>query len=159
MLSISRAFSKASVALALTSATFFTTSASGQSSAARPNSTVAVSEAKPGSAGNRVAAEDRKPKDLEGEIEAMQDARGAPARDIGAMLDQQSSHASFPEARLDEQRIQLGIAVRPRQHRGEADDHAVALRDELQRRHAGVVRPHVFHATRAGVDWRRSCRW
>ena len=56
--SIPRAFFKASVALALTSVTFFTTSASGQSPAARPNSTVAVSEPTPGSAENRVAAEE-----------------------------------------------------------------------------------------------------
>jgi hypothetical protein len=46
--SIPRAFIKASVALALTSVTFFTTAASGQSPAARPNSTVAVSEPQTG---------------------------------------------------------------------------------------------------------------
>ena len=44
-----RAFIKACVALALASGTFFTASAYGQSPAARPDSTVAVSEAKPGS--------------------------------------------------------------------------------------------------------------
>jgi hypothetical protein len=43
--SISRAFIKASVALALTSLTFFTTSASGQSPAPLPNSTAAASAA------------------------------------------------------------------------------------------------------------------
>jgi len=60
----------------------------------------------------------------------VQGARGAPAGDIGTMFDEQSSHASFPEARLDEQRIELGIPVRPRQDCGETDDHAVALRQE-----------------------------
>jgi hypothetical protein len=39
----------------------------------------------------------------------VQDARGAPARDIGAMFDQQSPHAASPEARLDEQRIELAV--------------------------------------------------
>ena len=43
-MSIPRAFIKTSVALALTSVTFFTTSASGQSPAAPPNNTVPVSE-------------------------------------------------------------------------------------------------------------------
>jgi len=53
--SIPRQFVKASVALALTSVTVFTTSASGQSPAAQPNSTLAVSEPKPGTAENREA--------------------------------------------------------------------------------------------------------
>jgi hypothetical protein len=48
---------KTSVALALTSVTIFTTSASGQSPAAQPNSTVAVSEPKPGSAENSPSAQ------------------------------------------------------------------------------------------------------
>jgi hypothetical protein len=60
----------------------------------------------------------------------VQDARGAPARDIGAVFDQQSPHTSFPEARLDEQRIELAIPVRPRQDSCEADDHTVALRHQ-----------------------------
>ena len=50
-----RAFIKASVALALTSSTFFALSASGQSPAARPNSTVAVSEPQSGNAETRAA--------------------------------------------------------------------------------------------------------
>ena len=87
--SIPRAFIKASVALALTSVTFFTTSASGQSPAARPNSAVAVSEPKPGSAGNSVAAEDRKPKDLEGEIEAMKMENAAVRELLRKMEEQQ----------------------------------------------------------------------
>ena len=60
----------------------------------------------------------------------VQDARGALACEIGAMFDQQSAHALFPEGRLDEQRIELGIAVRSRQDRCEADDHAGALRNQ-----------------------------
>ena len=51
-----RAFIKACVALALASGPFFTASAYAQSPAATPDSTVAVSEAKPGSAENKVAA-------------------------------------------------------------------------------------------------------
>jgi hypothetical protein len=51
-----RALIKACIALALASGTFFTASAYGQSAAARPDSTVAVSEAKPGSAEKKVAA-------------------------------------------------------------------------------------------------------
>jgi len=54
----------------------------------------------------------------------VQNPRGAPARDIGAMLYQQSSDASFPEARLDEQRIELGVPVRARHDGCEADDDA-----------------------------------
>ena len=87
-MSIPRPFIKASVAFALTSVTVFTTSASGQSPAARPNSTVAVSEAKSGSAGNRVAAEDRKPKDLESEIEAVK-AENAEVRELLRKMEEQ----------------------------------------------------------------------
>jgi hypothetical protein len=86
--SIPRAFSKASVTLALTSATFFATSASGQPPAARPNSTVAVSEPKPGSAGNRVAAEDRMPKNLQSEIEAAK-AENAEVRELLRKMEEQ----------------------------------------------------------------------
>jgi hypothetical protein len=68
--SILRAFIKASVALALTLVPFFTTSASGQSDVARPNSTVAVSEPKPGSAENSIEAEDPKPNKPQSDIEA-----------------------------------------------------------------------------------------
>jgi hypothetical protein len=53
--SIPRPFIRASVAWALTSVTFFTTSASGQSPAG-PNSTVAVSEPKSGSAESEIEA-------------------------------------------------------------------------------------------------------
>ena len=57
----------------------------------------------------------------------LQDARGAAPRHIGATFDQQSPKTSFPECRLDEQRIEFGIPVRSRKDRGEADNHAIAL--------------------------------
>ena len=57
-------------------------------------------------------------------------ARCAPACDVGTVFDQQSPNASFPKTRIDEQRIELGIPVRPWQDCGEADDHAVPLRHE-----------------------------
>jgi hypothetical protein len=60
----------------------------------------------------------------------VQDARRSPARDFGTMIDQQSPYACLPEARLDEQRIELCISIRPWQDRGEADDRAVAFRHE-----------------------------
>jgi hypothetical protein len=102
--SILRAFIKASVALALTSVTFFTTSASGQSSAARPNSTAAVSEPKPGSTENRVAAEDSKPKDLQREIEAVK-TENAEVRELLRKMEEQQKilreHVDRLQQRLD----------------------------------------------------------
>lgn len=56
-----RSFMQASVALALMSVPFLTTPAFGQSPAARPSSSVAVTEPKPDSAQNEVAAEDLTP--------------------------------------------------------------------------------------------------
>jgi hypothetical protein len=87
-MSIPRAFIEASLALALMSVTFFATYASGQSPAARPNSTVAVSEPKPGSAENRVAAEDPKPKDLQSEIEAVK-TENAEVRELLRKMEEQ----------------------------------------------------------------------
>ena len=87
--SIPRPFIKASVALALTSVAFVTTSASGQSPATAPNSTVAVSEPKPGSAENRVAAEARKPTDLQREIEAVKTENAAFRELLRKMEEQQ----------------------------------------------------------------------
>ena len=81
--------SRLSVALALTSVTFFTTSASGQSPATRPDSTVAVSEPKPGSAENKVAAEEPKPKDLQSEIEAVKTENAAVRELLRKMEEQQ----------------------------------------------------------------------
>jgi hypothetical protein len=97
--SIPSAFIKASVALALTSVTVFTTSASGQSPATAPNSAVAVSEPKPGSTENRVAAEDRKPKGLEGEIEAMK-AENAAVRELLRKMEEQQKILLEQVARL-----------------------------------------------------------
>jgi hypothetical protein len=89
IVSIPRAFIKASVALALTSVLFFTTSAFGQSPAATPNITAAVSEPKPASAGNRIAAENPKPKDLQSEIEAMKAENAAVWELLRKMEEQQ----------------------------------------------------------------------
>ena len=60
----------------------------------------------------------------------VQDARSMPACDIGTMIDQPSSHASFPECRLYEQRIEFSVPVRPRQDGCKPDDDAIALRHE-----------------------------
>jgi hypothetical protein len=76
--SIPRAFIKASVALALTSVMFL-----------RPNSPVAVSEPKPGSAENRDAAEESKPKDLQSEIEALKTENAAVRELLRKMEEQQ----------------------------------------------------------------------
>jgi hypothetical protein len=83
-----RAFITASVALALTSVLFFATSASAQSSSVRPDSTVAVSAPKPGSAENRVAAEDPRPKDLQSEVEFVK-AENAVVRELLRKMEEQ----------------------------------------------------------------------
>jgi hypothetical protein len=85
---IPRAFIRASAALALTSVTFFATSASGQSAASPPNSTVAVSAPKPGSAENRAAAENPKPKNLQDEIDAVK-AENAEFRELLRKMEEQ----------------------------------------------------------------------
>ena len=85
-MSIPRAFIKASVALAVTSVTFFPSSASGQSPAARPNSTAAVLEPKPGSAEGRGHP---KPKDLQSEIEAVRTENAAIRELLRKMEEQQ----------------------------------------------------------------------
>ncbi|HEX2339703.1 MAG TPA: hypothetical protein VHI98_04415 [Vicinamibacterales bacterium] len=87
-MSIPRAFIRASAALALTSVTFFATSASGQSAASPPNSTVAVSAPKPGSAENRAAAENPKPKNLQDEIDAVK-AENAEFRELLRKMEEQ----------------------------------------------------------------------
>jgi hypothetical protein len=85
--SIPRAFIKSSVALALTSVPFFTTSASGQAPAPRPNSTVAVSEPKPGSAEG--AAQAPKANGLQSEIEAVRTENAAIRELLRKMEEQQ----------------------------------------------------------------------
>jgi hypothetical protein len=85
---IPRAFIRASAALALTSVTFFATSASGQSAASPPNSTVAVSAPKPGRAENRAAAENPKPKNLQDEIDAVK-AENAEFRELLRKMEEQ----------------------------------------------------------------------
>src|SRR5687767_13009520 len=105
MSSIPRAYSKLSVALALTSFALFTTSASGQSPATGLNSTdkpiVAAqgsqigsadnsvgSEPKPGSANDKVAADKPKSKDLKDEIEAVK-AENAVVRELLRKMEEQ----------------------------------------------------------------------
>ncbi len=73
-MSIPRAFITASVALALTSVPYFTTSAFGQSLAAQPNSTV--------------AAEDPKPKNLQSEIETVK-TENAEIRELLRQMEEQ----------------------------------------------------------------------
>ena len=105
-MSILRAYIKLSVVLALTSVALFTTSASGQSPATRPNSTdkeiaaaqeprsgnpenkVAAAEPKPGSAENKVAADEPKRKDLKDEIEAVK-AENAAVRELLRKMEEQ----------------------------------------------------------------------
>lgn len=101
-MSISRAYIKLSFALTLTSVTLFTTSASGQSPATRPNSTDkgitaaeenkgAASEPKPGSGENKVAADEPKPKDLQTEIEAVKAENAAVRELLLKMVEQQKN--------------------------------------------------------------------
>ena len=88
-MSIPRAFIEASVAVALASVTVFTTPVVGQSPAATPNITAVVSETKPGSVDNRVAAEGGKPKDLQSEIEALKTENAAVRELLRKMEEQQ----------------------------------------------------------------------
>lgn len=44
----------------------------------------------------------------------VEEARAPAARDVGAVFDQRPSHTALPETRIDEQRIEFGVAVRPR---------------------------------------------
>src|SRR6185503_5853771 len=101
-----RGYIKVSIALALTSVTLFTISASGQSQAAQPNSAdkgpvaaqgsrsgnaenkVAASEPKPGSAENKAAPEEPKPNDLQSEITAVK-AENAAVRELLRKMEEQ----------------------------------------------------------------------
>src|SRR5258707_1706683 len=94
-----------SAALALTSVTLLTTSASGQSPATQPNSTVAVSELQQ----NGVAAEDPKPKDLQSEIEAVK-TKNAEVRELLRKMEEQQKILLEQVDRL-QQRIDGGAAT------------------------------------------------
>ena len=83
-----RASIKASVALALTSVLFFTTSASAQSPSVRPDSAAPVSAGTSVGAENRGAAEAPKPKDLHSEIEAVK-AENAAVRELLRKMEEQ----------------------------------------------------------------------
>jgi hypothetical protein len=87
--SIPRVFITPSVALALTSVTFFTTPAWGQPPAGPPDTTPAVSEPKPGTAENRVAPEDAKTKNLQSEIDAVRTENAAVRERLRQMEEQQ----------------------------------------------------------------------
>jgi hypothetical protein len=108
-MSIHRGYIKVSIALALTSVTLFTISASGQSQAAQPNSAdkgpvaaqgsrsgnaenkVAASEPKPGSAENKAAPEEPKPNDLQSEITAVKAENAAVRELLRKMAEQQKT--------------------------------------------------------------------
>jgi hypothetical protein len=125
--SIPRAFIKASVALSLTSVTFFTTSAFGQSPATRPNSTdngiaaaqgsqlgnpgnkVAASEPQPGNPENKVAADEPKSKDLKDEIEAVK-AENAVVRELLRKMEEQHKILLEQVDRL-QRRLDGGVAT------------------------------------------------
>jgi hypothetical protein len=105
-MSIHRTYIKLSFALALTSVTWFPTSAAGQSPAIRPNNIdkgiavaqesrlgnpdnkAAASEPKPGTTENKVAADDTKPKDLKDEIEEVK-AENAAVRELLRKMEEQ----------------------------------------------------------------------
>ena len=91
-MSIPRPFINASVALALTLVTLFTTSAFGQSPAARPNTQGRRfrnrHQAVAGERRRRLRADDPKSKDLESEIEAMK-AENAAFRELLRKMEEQ----------------------------------------------------------------------
>ena len=108
-MSIPRAFIRASV-VALTSVTF-ATSASGQSPAAPANSSVAVSEPKPGSAENKAGAQDPKlgaPKNGQSEIEAVK-TENAEIRGLLRTMEEQQKILLEQVDRL--QRLLDGVAT------------------------------------------------
>jgi hypothetical protein len=105
--SIARALVKASVALALT--VLLATSASGQSPVTRPNSTVAVSQPKPGCVENSVSAEDPQPKDRHSEIETAKPENAA-LRDLLCTMEEQHKLRLEQIDRL-QRRLDGGLAM------------------------------------------------
>ena len=108
-MSIPRAFIKAAVALAVTPVSFFATSASGQSPSTRPESTIAVSQSKPGCAENTVAVEGAKPKDQQSEIEAVK-RENAALRELLCRMEEQQRLLREQVDRL-QQRLDAGVAM------------------------------------------------
>jgi hypothetical protein len=109
---IARALVKTSVALTLASVPFFTTSAFGQTPAARPSSSASVSEPKPGSAEKSGAAEDPKPKNPQSEIEAP--AANAESNTPLAVTDSASTSvqpASAAAPQTNNERYRDGIVI------------------------------------------------
>jgi hypothetical protein len=60
----------------------------------------------------------------------VQGGRPLGARNFGAMLDQPFSDSPALSAGLDEQRLELRVAVLTRQNHGKTDDRAVLFHDE-----------------------------
>ena len=126
-MSTRRAYTKLSVALALTSVMLITTSVSGQSPATRPNSTdqgiaaahasilenpekkVAASESKPGSAEKKVATDEPNPTELKSEIEAVK-AENAAVREQLRKLEEQQRTLLEQFERL-QRRLNAGTAT------------------------------------------------
>jgi hypothetical protein len=81
----------------------------------------------------------------------MEDACGALVRDTGAVVDEQTSYSAFPEGRIDEERIEIGLPVVTRQDRSESDDHTVLLRYE------DVTRSDLFERQGDRVRIRQQC--
>ncbi len=109
--SLPRAFIRASVALALTAVTCFTTSAFGQSPVPRPDSTGAVSTPEPSSAEGGVAAQDSKPKDQQSEIDAVKTENLA-LRDLLRKIEEQQKILLEQIDRL-QRRVDGGVATDP----------------------------------------------
>jgi len=99
--SIPRAFMRASVALALTFVPFLTPSVFGQSPAARPDGTVAVSEPTPGSTENRGAAEDSAASDVATPA-AERDSASTSVQEPGISVQAASAPATQPTGRFDD---------------------------------------------------------
>jgi hypothetical protein len=58
----------------------------------------------------------------------VQDARATRACHVSTMFDQQATDPLFPQARFDEQRIELRIPIRARHDCGKSHNHVVLLR-------------------------------
>jgi hypothetical protein len=133
-MSIHRAYIKLSITLAVMSVVLFTTSASGQSPATRPNSMdkgiaagqgywlinpenkVAASESKPDSAENKVVAEEPKRNDLQSEVAAMRAANAAVLESLRKIEEQQKAlmeQVDRLQQRLDEAATKIKKVITP----------------------------------------------
>lgn len=124
-MSTHRAYIRLSVALALTSATLFASSAFGQSPATRPDGPrkqvsaarkprlsdpeITASEPKPSGAENKVAAEEPKPNDLSSEVEAVKAENAAVREQLRKMEEQQK--ALLEQVERLQRRLDGGMAT------------------------------------------------